>query len=100
MRLMAQPLREALRGCPEADDQGMLFEAFEICGIGDATATGVYDVLFPACHFGDVLSFHFAKCSLAPLSKNLGNTHPRALLDEMVGVDQLEPQGGGEQSTD
>src|SRR6266511_5517146 len=92
MSLMPHPLPNRFDGRPQANYQGVLFEAGKVRFVRSQAAAGTNHLLTPAGHLGDKLPFHLAKGLLPLLNENLRDALARALFDDLIGIDKIEAQ--------
>lgn len=100
MRLSADAVVDGFWAGPEAGDEAVGAEAFEILRVDDHAAAGGDDLLFLGGEFGDEGFFEGAEGGFAIVGEDIADAAAGALFDEFVGIDESEAEEFGEEVAD
>jgi len=100
MVLVADAFPDGVGRGPQAHDEGVGTEVFEVGGIADEAAAGGDDEFVPGGEIGDDGAFVGAEAGFAFGGEDFGDGLSHALGDEVVCVDKLEAQLLGNDASD
>jgi len=97
---VAYPFPDGFGGSPKADDEGVLFEAGEVGGVGGHSAAGADDELFAVLEFLDEGGFAIAEVGFSLFGEDPADGLAYDLFDPGIGIEEFEMEGFCDEGAD
>lgn len=98
--LVAGALPDGFGGGPEADDEGVFFQAGEVGGVDDEAAAGGDDAVGTGFEIADEVGFELAKDGFSVFGEDAGDGFVGAFFEEFIGVEKGEAEVVGDMVAD